>query len=220
MIRKEAIKDRDNNKPTLYYPAGEVTPIPDIGEFPSLIQRVSDDSDDAQLPFKLPDFIGYDPSLRQKDDDVFDIEARFKLAAITADFVYYLDDEDGDDTGNVVMLTREMKLVSDNFLAANDLVGLVEKNEGLLWISDVVQYWQREQYVKPEQITNEVNKKLEEVDLDKLTVEEKNIFFAYMQGGPIKYTKAESLMAVMANDLEEFSDQLAAIKELLLDNED
>ena len=189
MKKKTAIKDRRDGSLTSYYPSGKKT-IAGIGEFPSVIRHFFDDD--------------------------HEIITSFKLAAITADFIYYADEE-GDDTSGVVMLTRGMKLVSDNFFGGNDLTGVVEANDGLLWMANFIKYWQREQYVKPSLITPEIKGILEQVDIKKLSKKEKAVFFAYLDNGPVKYSKPESLMAVMSNDLEQeqYSPQLAAIIKML-----
>jgi len=195
MKKREAIKNRKSNKPTFYYPAGRITRIPKIGDFPSLLHRTLKDN--------------------------HEIESSFKLAAVTADFVYYADEEEGDETANIVMLTKDLKLVSDNVFASNDLFGLVENNQGLLWISDVVRYWQREQFVKPDQITKEIEMVLDAVDVEMLTDKEKVLYSAFLNNGPVHYSKAESLMAVIESDLdqEKYSDQLAAIIQMLDERE-
>jgi hypothetical protein len=61
------------------------------------------------------------------------IQYTYKLAAITSDFIYYVDEEESDEISCVVMLDS-FNLVSDNFLASNDLTYLVQINEALLWI--------------------------------------------------------------------------------------
>ncbi|WP_127128016.1 hypothetical protein [Pseudoflavitalea rhizosphaerae] len=114
-MRRKVIKNRKNNEPTEYYLAGDLITILDVGEFPSLLLTMWEEEDE--------------------------IRRTFKLCAVTAEFIYYADEEEGDASGNTVMLNRQMELVSDNFLASNDLVGLVENNIELLWISDAVKYW-------------------------------------------------------------------------------
>jgi hypothetical protein len=187
----EPIRFRNNNKASSYYLGKKMTEILDIGKFPALLQ-------------KMWDYKG-------------EVQSTYKLIAITADFVYYADEEESDDTVSVVMLTRKLKLVSDNFFASNDLAQLVQKNEGLLWISDAVKRWQMEEFVKQGLITPELKNILEEVDIAKLTEKEKAIYFAYLYNGPATYSKPESLMAVMSNDVDQvkFSDQLTAIMKFL-----
>ncbi|SIO53885.1 hypothetical protein [Chitinophaga niabensis] len=190
-MKKNAIKSRNSNEPTEYYKAGDIFTIPGIGEFPSSLQ-----------------------TLWEEDDEV---RRTFKLSAVTADFIYYADEEEGDGNGNTVMLNKQMELVSDNYFGFNDFVGVVEKNEGLLWISDAVEYWQREEFVKPQLITPEIEDLLNELDVEKLTDKEKTVYFRYRYSGPVKYTKAEALMAVMSVELdqEDYSNQLTAITDIL-----
>lgn len=200
--RKNAIKLRGTNKTTKYYAAGKRIKIKDIGEFPRLLERMLCHEDEIE---------------DWKENSVFSV---LKLAAITADFVYYCDEEEGDPNGGIAMLNRRMKLVSANIFAHNDLAEMLQKNEGLLWMSKAIRYWQREEFIRPEKITPEIRKFLKEVNLDDLTEEEQRIYLAFRQNGPVKYTKAESLMAVLSNDLdpEEYSDQLTAIATMLEDH--
>jgi len=114
MKKTAAIKNRKNNKSTRYFPHDEIILLPTIGEFPILLQRMVDD----------------------------DVESTFKLTAVTADFVYYVDEEESDDATSVLMLDRNLKLASDNIFASNDLFEVIETNKGLLWISDAAKNWQ------------------------------------------------------------------------------
>lgn len=145
-----------------------------------------------------------------------EIQHTYKLAAVTADFVYYIDEEESDETACIVMLNRNFNLVSDNFFAANDLAHLVEKNERLLWISNQVKQWQMEQFVQHKIITTKIKKMLQRVDEEELTEKEKVLYFAYRHNGPVKYSKPQSLMAVIASfDQANHSDQLVAIMQIL-----
>lgn len=191
-MRKNAIKNRDDNKPTSYYPAGRILKISNVGEFPAEVKRIWKDT--------------YD-----------DIEKRiFELSVVTNDCVYY--QEDGDDEINgVVMLNRDMKLISDNYMATNDLTEVVGMNKRILWMSDAIKYWQREGYVMPDKITPEIQRQLDLVNIDKLRIDEKQLYLSYLNAGPAKYTKAESLMAILHNDVwyKKRSFQLEAIKRML-----
>jgi hypothetical protein len=186
-LKRIAIKVRGRNEPTRYYLAGRLKIIQKIGGFPSLIQKMWEEENEVQTTFKL--------------------------GAVTADFVYYVDEEDGDDSANTVMLNRDMELVSDNYFASSDLTGLVKDNDGLLWISKAVKYWQRADFIKPELLTQPIKKMLQQVDIEKLTAKEKVIYYAYQHNGPVKYSKSEALMAVMSNDFDQagFSDPLTSI---------
>jgi hypothetical protein len=97
------------------------------------------------------------------------------------------------------MITRKMQLVSDNFLAYNSLSELVGKNVSILWMSRTVKIWQREQYIQPHLLTPEIIKKLNKVDIEILIKKQKEVYYAFLKNGPVKYTKAEALMAVFAN---------------------
>ena len=194
MMKREPIQNRSNDQPTRYYLGGKSKGILDIGLFPGLLYRMWNQE--------------------------LDVQNTYKLAAITPDFIYYADEQESDETSSIVMLNRTFKLVSDNFFASNDLAALVERNEGLLWISKTIKYWQIQQFIKPKTITTQIKKMLEHVDVEKLTGKEKAIYFAYRQNGPVKYSKAHSLMAVISNDLDQpkYSDQLAPILEILQRN--
>jgi hypothetical protein len=189
--KKDAIKNRDGGRPTPYYPAGRMIKIPDVGALPSLLKLLDEDGD---------------------------VENTFNLSAVTADFIYYLDEEGG--VHGTVMLNRAMQLVSDNFLADNDLSELVETNTSFLWISKDVKYWQREQYVRPHLLTPEIKKAVLKIDIEKLTDAQKATYRAYLNG-PASYSKTESLMAVIT--ISELSgmadDHLAPIIELIKKHE-
>ncbi|WP_431217190.1 hypothetical protein ACQ86N_23210 [Puia sp. P3] len=194
MKKREPIQNRSDDQPTRYYLGGKIKAIPNIGLFPGLLYQIWDQE--------------------------LEVQNTYKLAAVTADFVYYADEEESDETSSIVMLDRTFKLVSDNIFASNDLAGLVERNEGLLWISIAVKYWQIQQFIKPKAITAKIKKMLEYVDVEKLTDKERIIYFAYRKNGPVKYSKPHSLMAVISNDLDQpkYSDQLAPILEILQRN--
>jgi len=117
------------------------------------------------------------------------------------------------------MLNRDMELLSDPYLAENDLYELIATNDGLLWISDEIKYRQRAELML-DLVTPEIENMLNEVDVEKLTDMEKVIYFAYQNNGPVKYTKSESLMAVIINGLyeENGSSQLTSVKVMLLKN--
>lgn len=186
MKNQEAIKDRNDNKPTPYYPAGKTIIISGLGEFPSSLKLYYRTSGESKT---------------------------YKLCAITADFVYYINVEAEDDTTNTLMLNRNMQLISDNFFGANDLIELVISNDGFLWISRTVKNWQREENIRPHCLIPAIKKALNLVDTEKLTNEEKAIYLAFLNNGPVKYTKAESLMAVLTNSdySTDNSDQLKAV---------
>lgn len=190
MKKNKVIRDRTNRQPTHYFLAGKCKKIINVGRFPTLVYR-----------------------MRDRENE---IQHTYKLAAVTADFVYYIDEEESDETACIVMLNRNFNLVSDNFFAANDLAHLVEKNERLLWISNQVKQWQMEQFVQHKIITTKIKKMLQRVDEEELTEKEKVLYFAYRHNGPVKYSKPQSLMAVIASfDQANHSDQLVAIMQIL-----
>jgi hypothetical protein len=190
MKKNKIIRDRASGQPTRYFLGARNKAIINVGSFPSQVHRMWDAGKE--------------------------IQQTYELAAITADFVYYNNEEESDETACIVMLTRNFNLVSDNFFASNDLAHLVERNEGLLWISNPIKYWQIEQFIQPEKITTEIKNMLQRVNEDKLTKEEKVLYFAYRHNGPVKYSKAQSLMAVIATlDQGAHSDQLVAITQIL-----
>jgi hypothetical protein len=169
--KKKVILKRNSDIPTEYYATGKTTIIRNVGEFPSMVKRLDEDGK---------------------------VESTYLLGAITADFIYYLDKEYDNEDGTV-MINRKMQLISDNFLASNDLAELVGRNVSLLWMSKTVKIWQREQYIQPHLLTPEVRKALNKVDIETLTKKQKEVYFAFLNNGPVKYTKAEALMAVLSN---------------------
>lgn len=190
MKKFQVIKDR-SKRLTRYCLAGQCKEIGYPGQFYSLLHRMWD---------------------RGKQ-----IQKTYKLAAITADFIYYIDQKESDETSSIIMLDRNLQLVSDNYFASNDLLGLIEKNEGLLWISNPVKYWQMQQFVQSKRITAKIKKMLQQVNEKELTPKESIIYFAYRNNGPVKYSKPQSLMAVISNPLDQtdYSSQLLAIMQLL-----
>jgi hypothetical protein len=169
--KKEAILKRNSDIPTEYYTTGKTTIIRNVGELPSKIQKL---------------------------DTFGKVESTYILGAVTAEFIYYLDEEYDNEDGTV-MINRKMQLISDNILASNDLAELVGKNVSLLWMSKTVKYWQREQYIQPHLLTPETKKALNKLNTETLTKKQKQIYFAFLNNGPVKYTKAEALMAVLSN---------------------
>ncbi|WP_127128018.1 hypothetical protein [Pseudoflavitalea rhizosphaerae] len=77
-----------------------------------------------------------------------------------------------------------------------------------------------EEFFRPQLITPEIEGLLNGWDVEKLTDNEKTVYFRYRYSGPVKYSKSQSLMAVMAVELglgqDNYSDQLAAILEMLM----
>lgn len=53
-------------------------------------------------------------------------DREFKLALVTKDFIFYIDEEESDDNGNTIMYRndKEMILVSDNYFAS---IGLCDE---------------------------------------------------------------------------------------------
>jgi hypothetical protein len=170
--KKLHILQRDSDKPTEYVTNGHTRFILNVGEVPSKIQQLDEDGK---------------------------IESTYLLGVITKDFIYYLDKEYDNEYGTV-MINRKMDLIADNFLASNDLEGLVATNNAILWMSHTVKVWQREQYISPHLLTPEVKKWLNKIDIEQtLTKKQKEIYYAFLNNGPVKYTKAEALMAVLSN---------------------
>lgn len=116
MKHKAAIKDRRTAEATPYYLSLRTITISKIGVFPIYLKRIGQDQGDNKL---------------------------FKLAAITQDFVYYVDEKEGDENASTIMLNRDFLLVSDNYFGTQDLSEVVENNQ-LLWMSKAVKYWQQQ----------------------------------------------------------------------------
>lgn len=167
---KQAILYRNSDIPTEYYFAGKTIFIRNVGEIPRKIQKI---------------------------DDEGKVDSTYIVSAVTTKFIYYLDQIC--DSEETVMITRKFHLVSDNYFAYDSLSEIVGTNESLLWMSKTVKIWQREQYIQPHWLTPEIIKKLNKVDIDILIKKQKKIYYAFLNNGPVKYTKAEALMAVFAN---------------------
>jgi hypothetical protein len=55
---------------------------------------------------------------------------RYYKAMVTKDFVFYVDYQESDDNGNVVMLRRDtMELISDNYFANQECITLLHRFE-------------------------------------------------------------------------------------------
>jgi hypothetical protein len=188
--KKQPIYKRDTDIPTNYRTTGHTRFIQNIGEVLSKIQRLDEDGK---------------------------IESTYLLGAVTKYFLYYLDKEYDNEYGTI-MINKRRHLIADHFLASNDLEEIVAANNGILWMSRTVKVWQREQYISPHLLTPDVKKWLNKVNIDEtLTKQQKKVYYAFLNNGPVKYTKAEALMAVLSN-VEQFPD-LQLIPQKLLGNE-
>ena len=66
---------------------------------------------------------------------------KYRLAAITKDFTFYVDHEESDETCAVLMYNKRGELVSNNFFAANYLLELVLDTPNLfVWQSKNFKY--------------------------------------------------------------------------------
>lgn len=213
-----AVKNMKDNQPTCYYPAGDSVILPGQIELPGLLQRKGFPPSNETLSllafFYTPDQIR---GLMAQQENKDEVQCTYQLSAITADFIYYVDEENGDDPHRTVMLNREMKLVSDGRLAQGNLSEQVALNQGFLWMSAAAMYWQRAQFIQPELMTAEIIAALEAINIRLLTDEEQLVYYAFLNNGPVKYTKAESLMAVISNEFDEAytSGHLATIQGML-----
>jgi hypothetical protein len=94
MKNKKAIKERNRNLPTNYYPGKKMIEIPGLGTFPKLLLKMWDNQ----------------------------VDSTYKLSAITANFIYYVDENESDENlSSTVLLDKNMLLVSDNYFAFSDL---------------------------------------------------------------------------------------------------
>ena len=63
---------------------------------------------------------------------------RYYRGVETEDFIYFCNYQEGDDNANVIMYRKsDFSLVSDNFFASNDLVGVLDEGK-YTWISKTV----------------------------------------------------------------------------------
>jgi hypothetical protein len=51
-IKREAIKDREKGRPTLYFPAGRTIEKPEFGRLPAVIVRMWEDGEGVEATFK------------------------------------------------------------------------------------------------------------------------------------------------------------------------
>jgi hypothetical protein len=73
-------------------------------------------------------------------DEFDDVPADiFTKAVITEDFVYYINFDESDDNGSTKMFDKDMKLVSDNYHATNDLYIVVMEGD-YLWTHEDMLY--------------------------------------------------------------------------------
>lgn len=137
----------------------------------------------------------------------------YRLSVVTKDFVYYLRD-DADEISGTVMLNIHLQLVSDNYFGCQDLISVVLENKDIVWMSKKAKEWQRV-YTDISEQPPDVKNALLKVNVACLNDEERKIYHAYKNIGPAKYTKSECLMAVISNQLESYSPELASIIKLL-----
>lgn len=123
MKNKKAIKERNRNMPTNYYPGKKMLEIPGLGTFPKLLLKMWDNQ----------------------------VDSTYKLSAITANFIYYVDENESDENSSTVLLDKNMLLVSDNYFAFSDLFALAsgEGDEELLWASRSIEDWQWREFGIP-----------------------------------------------------------------------
>jgi len=66
----------------------------------------------------------------------------FYRAVETEDFIYFANYQEGDENANCIMYRKDgMELLSDNYFASNDLIGLMfERSEEITYISPTAKY--------------------------------------------------------------------------------
>ena len=75
----------------------------------------------------------FPPTFNHRDEE-------FMLGAITPDMLFYLNPEEGDDNSNVIAMSHDMKILSDNIHAANKFLGVVEEKE-YTWLIPELEEW-------------------------------------------------------------------------------
>jgi hypothetical protein len=70
---------------------------------------------------------GYSPKFIDKDTKlIVDWNGKFYRGVETEDFIYFCNYQEGDDNANVKMYRKsDLSLVSDNYFANNDLMGVI-----------------------------------------------------------------------------------------------
>lgn len=116
MHQTQPIKDRNREQDTPYYPSRLMQSFPGIGEYPRNIQMLLGN----------------------------EVYKTYQPAVLTIDFVYYIDEQEGDDNAAVLMFNRELRLISDNYFAYADLFEIVHENAPIVWASEIVKYWQQQ----------------------------------------------------------------------------
>ncbi|PCJ55938.1 MAG: hypothetical protein COA79_20225 [Planctomycetota bacterium] len=68
------------------------------------------------------------------------IPENFKKALVSQDYVYFVDPDEGDESGNTIMVSRlDGHLVSDNYMASDSLAGTIADND-YSWLSTEMEY--------------------------------------------------------------------------------
>lgn len=185
------IVDFRSKEQTLYYAAKKKQKIPNVGEFPRMIRRMF------------------------KNESRVDMV--FKLGMVSTDLLFYVNVTESDDGANTLILNHSLDFVCANYFAGNKLVCILQDNDGILWLSRVVKERQKMDHIKPEAITPEVRRLLNKVDITQLSEKEQSIYYAFLQNGPVKYSKAQSLMAVLTNSNteHELSEPLRAVLQII-----
>ena len=173
-MKDKEIRNKGHIDETMYCPGREMIELAGIGKFAAVLQSMWADVDGRQ--------------------------SEFLLAAVTKDFIYYVDEHAPDEDTASVMLTRSMKVLSDKYLATCHFSNLIRENRGILWMSASVVSWQR-RFTQSVLLTDKYDDLLRNMEVEKMTSEEQKIFLAFCDNGPEKYSESEALMAVLANRL-------------------
>lgn len=177
MKNKTSIFSKATRKSTEYIGVGKMKFIPGVGAAPPHVHKLLHDAPTSVL-------------------------TRFELAVITAEAVYYIDQQESGEFDTVIQLDRALQLVASHFTAAENLTTVVERNQGILWMSMRVKAWQKKQMIQPQLLTPAITRTLTFLNIESLKQAERDIFDAYRSGGPVKYTKAQCLMAVLSSNID------------------
>jgi hypothetical protein len=67
-------------------------------------------------------------------------DEEFILGAVTPDMLFYINPEEGDDNANVIAMSHDMKILSDNIHAANEFLGVVQER-AYTWLIPELEEW-------------------------------------------------------------------------------
>lgn len=84
--------------------------------------------------------------------EVIHDEEKFSLYMITDEYVFFVNLMESDDNGCTRMYDHDMKLISNNYFATNEIAVIVEdEQDSIRWVSEDAKYNMQQAGVWPEQ---------------------------------------------------------------------